>query len=248
MHLIIDIGNTSAKYVLYKDNEQHGTIMHTGHDLAGIADYAIKAWPSRAIMSTVVTLGCEAERELQSLPCPLLRLTSETPLPLPPSICYPIGMGVDRIAADVGAMCSDGKKNPVLVIDTGTCMTTELLHPTLGLLGGTISPGLNLRLRSMHEHTSALPLINPGIENDKALLGMNTETAMYKGALNSIAFEIDGYAERLRSTYPDLKVYLTGGDSFLVKSLLKQDVIQDNSLLLHGLNHILCYNASIKNI
>ena len=53
----------------------------------------------------------------------------------------------------------------MFVIDAGTCITFDLLLSNGHYLGGNISPGLDMRLRAMHEFTARLPLISAEGEN-----------------------------------------------------------------------------------
>ena len=55
-------------------------------------------------------------------------------------------LGNDRIAVVVGAAIQFPKEN-VLVIDAGTCITLDLLT-TEGYQGGSIAPGIHMRLQT----------------------------------------------------------------------------------------------------
>ncbi|MBQ2362896.1 MAG: type III pantothenate kinase, partial [Bacteroidaceae bacterium] len=80
----------------------------------------------------------------------------------------PAGMGADRVAADIGAR-SIYSDRPLLVIDAGTCITFDVIDTDGTILGGAISPGIHLRLKAMHEHTAALPLL--GIDGEHPVMG-----------------------------------------------------------------------------
>lgn len=121
----------------------------------------------------------------------------------------PAGLGSDRVAADIGAR-SIRPKQTLLVIDAGTCLTFDVIAKDGTILGGAISPGIALRLKAMHEHTAALPLLDPNGEHP--VLGYDTPTSMRSGAVNGVKWEIEGYIRNIMNNYPDLHVFFTGGD------------------------------------
>ena len=117
----------------------------------------------------------------------------------------------DRLAAVMGAQ-SLLPHRTVLVIDAGTCITFDLLLSNGHYLGGNISPGLDMRLRAMHEFTARLPLISAEGENPD--YGYDTITALRSGAKSGIRLEIMGYLAQVRAEYPDACAFLTGGNRF----------------------------------
>jgi type III pantothenate kinase len=57
-----------------------------------------------------------------------------------------------------------------------------------------------------------------------------------------VEFEIQGYIESLKHKYPELLVFLTGGDEISFDTKLKSIIFADRFLVLKGLNRILNYN------
>ena len=163
-------------------------------------------------------------------------------LPIKIGYATPETLGLDRIAAVVGAVmqCPD---KAVLIVDAGTCVTYDLLTADGTFAGGNIAPGIRLRLRAMHEHTGKLPLIDDAGETPE--IGFSTETAMRAGAVLGVAYEIEGYIARLNKVYPDLFVFLTGGDALKLAAKIKSRIFVDENLVLTGLNRILQENAKI---
>ena len=74
-------------------------------------------------------------------------------------------------------------------------------------------------------------------------LGYSTETAIRAGVIKGIEFEIKGYIAQFQKKYPDLLVFLTGGDKFSFDTKLKSIIFADRFLVLKGLNRILNYNV-----
>ena len=103
-----------------------------------------------------------------------------------------------------------------------------------------LEKGLDMRLRALHEYTSKLPLVQA--ECDAPLPGRDTPSSILSGVLYGIAFEIDGYIERLRMEHPSLSAFLTGGSTFYFADKLKNAIFANENLILIGLNRILHYN------
>jgi type III pantothenate kinase len=60
------------------------------------------------------------------------------------------------MALAAAAACSYPGED-VLVIDTGTCITLDFVDKQANYLGGSIHPGLNMRMKAMHTFTGKLP-------------------------------------------------------------------------------------------
>ena len=239
MNLIIDIGNTQAKLaVFHKDIMVEKAIIPNG-SLRGLKEFALANKCERGIVASVIDLEEKAEAELSSLSIPLLRFSTQTKVPI--SIAYrtPQTLGTDRLAAVVGAIEKQPNRD-ILIIDAGTCITYELVNAKGIYLGGNISPGINIRLQSLQEHTGRLPLVKA--EGETPDIGFDTQTAIRSGVINGIAKEIDGYIEEFGRKYPGLFVFLTGGDYGNFVTRTKNAIFADNSLVPYGLNRILDYN------
>ena len=152
-------------------------------------------------------------------------------------------LGRDRIAVAVGANFLCSNRN-VLIIDAGTAITYEFVDENNVYQGGSISPGLGTRLKSLHEFTKQLPLVEP--KDIDILYGKDTETAILTGVVNGVTFEIEGYINQFKEKYDNLFVFLTGGTAFFFERKLKSIIFASPNLLLIGLNRILNYNECIK--
>lgn len=195
-----------------------------------------------AIFSTVTSPDKEALALLQRRVPVFVPFNHSSHIPVKIGYDTPHTLGLDRIAAVVGAsMQRPGV--PVLIVDAGTCVTYDLLTADGTFVGGNIAPGIRLRLLAMHEHTGKLPLI--GDEGEIPEIGFSTETAMRAGAILGVAYEIEGYIARLRENYPGLFVFLTGGDALKLAAKIKSRIFVDENLVLTGLNRILQENAKI---
>jgi type III pantothenate kinase len=150
-------------------------------------------------------------------------------------------LGKDRLAAVIGANNIFPDSN-VLVIDMGTAITYDFINTSKQFIGGTISPGMEMRFKALNHYTDQLPLLKKN-ENYQTI-GKNTSEAIISGVQNGILFEIDGYINTLKSNYNDIKVILTGGDAIFFDKKLKNTIFVNLNLNFIGLNTILEHNKS----
>ncbi len=242
MNLIIDIGNTVSKLAVFHQNEMIDMVYDTNHVLDNLDNLCQKYAIKRGIISSVIHPNDVIESQLRKLYFPLLRLDYRTPLPITNLYRTPETLGSDRIAAVVGAYYHFPNKN-ILVIDAGTAITYEFIDEKGCYHGGNISPGKYTRLKALSMFCDKLPIINP--DGDVPEFGYSTETAIRSGVIHGIKLEICGYIRQMKEKYPDLLVFLTGGDEFSFATNLKSIIFADKFLVLKGLNRILEYNDKI---
>ena len=232
--ITIDEGNTFVKLAFFENNQM--VFRESGVNLERVKELVSKC--DRLIVSSV---------KQNTLFEPLLSskfvisLNPSTPLPI--TNCYktPHSLGNDRIALAVGATANFPNNN-VLVIDAGTCITYDFINSKKEYLGGSISPGIQMRYNALHHFTSQLPLLE---SVDTAMLtGDNTEGSIHSGIINGVLVEIDGIIQRYTNQYPDIKVIVTGGNAKFFDKGLKNTIFANPNLLMEGLNKILDYNES----
>lgn len=236
MNLVIDIGNSASKFYLFEGDQLCGEHHEEGHQLAFLAQPPAV---SAAIVSTVVDLPATALARLRQLPCPVLRFTTATPVPLANAYHTPQTLGTDRLAAAVGAW-SRQPGRPLLIIDAGSCITYDFVGADACYMGGNIAPGLHARLRSIGDYFPRLPLVEA--EGDVPELGYDTPTAIRAGVIEGLRHEIEGYIHHFQTKYPELLVFLTGGDANRFATSIKSPIFADPILVPRGLNIILGYN------
>jgi type III pantothenate kinase len=120
---------------------------------------------------------------------------------------YPT-MGIDRALATWGAVVT--LDSPVLVIDAGTGLTFTGVDGQQQLVGGAILPGLGLQLRSLHQHTAALPLVEP--TNLPNRWAKDTPGAISSGILYTLLAGLQSFMWDWWRQFPGSAVVLTGGD------------------------------------
>ena len=239
LNLIIDIGNTAAKVALFDGGEMVEVLTESNQSLDCLEALCAKYPVEQGIVATVIDLSERVLAALVALPFPLLWLDSKTPLPVTNLYETPETLGYDRMAAVVGAN-EQYPRRDILVIDAGTCITYEFIDSKGQYHGGNISPGMQMRFKALRQFTGRLPLVDTN--GRKLPMGRDTETAIRAGVLKGMEYEISGYIESMKHKYPELLVFLTGGDEFSFDSSVKSIIFADRFLVLKGLNRILNYN------
>jgi len=237
--LIIDIGNTVAKMVAFRGDEPVDELRAENGTLSGLDDFVSKHNFRQGIVGAVRDLTPCEEDALARLTIPMLRFTSDTPIPISNRYRTPKTLGSDRLAAVIGASSLKPGKD-LLIIDAGTCITYEVIDARGNYWGGNIAPGMQMRLRALHEFTARLPLVEA--EGMVPGMGYDTETAIRSGVLRGMKYEIEGYIKSLRSKFPNLLVFLTGGDHISFDTNIINSIFSDKYLVPRGLNKILDYN------
>lgn len=236
MNLVVDIGNTRCKAAVMERGSVVASCCAEHPDAEALAAFAAPWRVGRAIVSS--TRG-----ELPGLVGALRRrfdrvveFTPDTPVPLKNGYLTPATLGRDRLAAAVGAAALYPGRN-VLVVDFGTAVTFDLVTADATFRGGCISPGLSLRFKALHDYTARLPLSEPC--EGECLVGRTTDEAVRHGVMNSLAFETEGYIDRVRAQWGDVCVIFTGGDAKYFAKRIKNTIFADYNLVLVGLDRIL---------
>ena len=238
MNLIIDIGNTVAKLAAFDGERLLEVVYDCNRTLGQLAEFCRKYSFRRAMVASVIDFTPEVAGRLERVPFPVRYLDKDTPLPIYNLYETPHTLGYDRIAAVVGAWTQCPGRD-LLVIDAGTCITYEFLDAAGRYHGGNISPGMQMRFKALHRFTGRLPLVEA--EGRRLPVGKDTDTAIRAGVLQGMEFEIQGYIMAMKHKYPELLVFLTGGDGFSFDTSVKSIIFADKFIVLKGLNRILDY-------
>ncbi|MDR1813277.1 MAG: type III pantothenate kinase [Tannerella sp.] len=245
MNLIVDKGNTCLKLAVV-DNGKIVDEMTTYDvpDAVGWLEAVVFIYKmDKAILSSVTDYDRDIMRFFKKY-MPRFKFM-DTRMSLPITVEYETKetLGVDRIAAAVGAYSEKEGEN-LIVIDAGTAITYEVIEASGKYVGGNISPGMITRFRALNTFTKRLPLVQK--QDDAPLTGTNTQTAILSGVINGIVFEMDGFIDAYRAKYGDIFVFLTGGDAFFFEKRLKNRTFADANLVIKGLNRILEYNDKVN--
>ena len=248
--LAVDLGNSRLKATLFSEGKVTESAIMTADDidplLALVDNHGVEAIAMVAVghvdVRLVETLRNVADGRF-------ILLSSALPMPVDLSVYRKGALGLDRAAA----LCGTASLFPgryCVVVDAGTALTIDHLAPDVSqprFLGGTISPGVRMRLDALHSGTALLPAVEPAV----GLLSLNpsrTDAAMVSGALLGVVGELE---VALHAAPAGSKVVITGGDADLIlKSVFTcgSDALRDASsvspdLVALGLLNVFDYNA-----
>ncbi len=187
--------------------------------------------PDKSLLSSVIDHDPEIERILRDK-TQFHILNHHSKIPVTTPVGKPETIGADRLAMVVAASALfPGKNN--LIVGLGTAVTYNFINKYNEFIGGGISPGLEMRLRSLHTFTAKLPLVEK--DWNFPLIGYDTRTNILSGVILGMASEIDGIVALYKEKYSNLNVLLTGGDSAYFAPHLKNKIFADLDLIFKGL-------------
>ena len=229
--LCFDFGNTRLKVAVFS-----GPMLQEEHFLQDDSDATIQALvdkykPARSILSSVINHqpGIETLLAAQTYFHQISHLTKinfTTPVGKPESI------GADRLALMSAAVHYFPRKNS-LVIALGSCITYNFINQYHQFLGGAVTPGMDMRFKSMHDYTAKLPLATA--DWNFPLIGYDTKTNLQSGVILGIVNEIEGFIGKYEEKFNNFNVVLTGGNSAYFASQLKYKIFADHHFLFKGL-------------
>jgi len=235
LKLVVDIGNTCAKLALFdkKKLTKHEIIpkLSLEKTIKFCGDNKIES----SIFSSVVSL-CESDYQIINFFDGLL-FNNKTPVPIESN--YKSEIGSDRLSAVIGANYLFPNKD-IWVFDAGTCLTADFITKDKVHEGGRISPGIEMRYKSLHSFTSKLPSLS--LEPNSIFKGNNTNESIISGVQQGILAEVRALISDFRKYNNDFVVVFTGGNSSFFEKELKSSIFADQFLVLKGLNEILDYN------
>jgi len=233
-----DFGNTRLKYAVFRDDKILYESVLDNITRESVLELVQTVAPDKTILSSVIDHDPVIEIILTEH-SKFHLLSAQTQLPFTLPIAKPETMGADRLALAAGVVkFFPGKHN--LVIGLGTCITYNFITKYNKFIGGGISPGMEMRLKSLRDYTAKLPLVKA--DWNFPLVGYDTRTNITSGVILGMAKEIDGIIDAYSERYANFNVLLTGGDSAYFAQLLKNKIFADPQLIYKGLYAISEYN------
>jgi type III pantothenate kinase len=228
--ICLDFGNTRQKIALFQDDDLKEVIVLSDLEFE-VSNLLEKFNPDYSILSSVIDHSPEIEGSLKGKTA-FHKLSNESRLPFSIPVGKPASVGADRLAiAAATVLLFPGMNN--LAIGLGSCITYNFINQQHELLGGAISPGMEMRFKSMNEFTEKLPLVEA--DWNVHLTGYDTYTNLQSGVVLGIAKEIDGFIDAYANKYGNFNVLLTGGDIAIFEPHLKNKIFADSHLIFKGL-------------
>lgn len=257
MLLAIEQGNTNTLFAVH-DGERWTAQWRAATESARTADeYAV--WLSQllnmaglqlgvfdgCIISSVVpqsifNLRNLARRYLHVEP---LVIGENADLGIQVRIDKPSEAGADRLVNAIGAHVV--YPGDLIVIDSGTATTFDLVGADGGFEGGVIAPGINLSMEALHSAAAKLPRV--AIQKPQRVVGTDTVGAMQSGVFWGYIGMIEGLVARIKGEWgKPLTVVATGGIASLFHGATMAVDHFDPDLTIRGLLEIWRRNQGPK--
>lgn len=236
--LCLDFGNTRLKYAVFQNEDITASGTFPDESENSIKKVLEEFKPERTLLSSVISHSprtVELLREYTDLKV----LGAETKIPFHTPVTRPETIGADRLAISAYA-CNYYPNQNNLVIALGSCITYNFINKYHYFLGGSISPGIDMRLKSMHEYTALLPLIK--LSWEFPLIGYDTRTNLLSGVVLGMAEEINGIIQNYQQKFLNFNVLLTGGNTADFAPHIKYKIFADPELIMKGLYAISKFN------
>jgi len=259
MLLAIEQGNTNTLFAVH-DGQAWTAQWRTATDSTRTADeYAV--WLSQllglnemklsdldgCIISTVVPQSLFNLRNLSRryLKVEPLVVGENAALVIEVRIDRPREAGADRLVNAIGAFCCYG--GDLIVVDSGTATTFDVIGADGGFEGGVIAPGINLSMQALHEAAAKLPRI--AIQKPDRVIGKDTVGAMQSGVYWGYIALIEGLLTRMKQEAGrHLRVVATGGVASLFEGATDSIDVFDSDITLKGLLEIVRRNPHIPSL
>jgi type III pantothenate kinase len=149
----------------------------------------------------------------------------------------PSEAGADRLVNAIGAGMV--YKGPLIVIDSGTATTFDIVGDDGAFEGGIIAPGINLSMQALHEAAAKLPRIAIQRPVGNRIVGTDTVSAMQSGVFWGYISLIEGLVTRIKAERGEpMTVIATGGVASLFEGATESIDHFDSDLTIRGLLEI----------
>jgi len=236
--ICLDFGNTRLKAALFDDAQLKQVIVLNENPFEHLQQIIEEYHPQQSILSSVINHDARVE-ELLSSKTKFHKLSNTSKLPFTIPVGKPETVGADRLAIAAAAVFLFPQQNN-LAIGLGSCITYNFINQAHQLMGGSISPGMEMRFKAMHHFTARLPLVQA--DWNVPLIGYDTKTNLQAGVVLGMAKEIDGIIDLYTEKFGNFNVLLTGGDAPYFAYHIKNRIFADPELLFKGLYAISEHN------
>ena len=160
-------------------------------------------------------------------------------------ITKPSEAGADRLVNAIGAHLV--YPGDLIIIDSGTATTFDVVAADGAFEGGVIAPGINLSLQALHEAAAMLPRI--AIQRPERVIGKDTVSNMQSGVFWGYVALIEGLVARIKAEWgKPMTVIGTGGVASLFEGATSSIDRFDPDLTIRGLLEIWRRNTHIKDV
>lgn len=249
--IAVDIGNSSTKLGLFEAASAGEMPQPIWVDSLRDDRFAMAGkLPAAHVQWRVVSVQRNRELELaewvrEQRPGDDYRLLSFRDLPLEVRVDRPDRVGMDRLAAAVGANVLREPRCPAVVVDAGSAVTVDLIAADGAFEGGVILPGFRMSARALANADLLPEVLWRTADEPPPVLGKNTEGAIRSGLFWGAVGAVREIIARYRESHPNLQIFVTGGDLQRLAPLLGGESRFVPNLVLSGIV-IACEQQLIK--
>jgi type III pantothenate kinase len=255
MLLAIEQGNTNTLFAVHDGQTwiaQWRAATHSSRtadeyavwlsQLLGMAGLAMGAFDgciiSSVVPQSIFNLRNLARRYLHVEP---LVIGENVDLGIRVRIDKPSEAGADRLVNAIGAHIV--YPGDLIVIDSGTATTFDVVAADGGLEGCAIAPGINLSMEALHTAAAKLPRV--AIQKPQRIIGKDTVGAMQTGVFWGYIGLIEGLITRIKSEWDrPMTVIGTGGVASLFHGATMAIDHFDPDLTIRGMLEIWRRNST----
>lgn len=247
MLLAIDCGNTNTLFAVHDGKDWRAQWRTATYSIRTADEYAV--WLNQllslqglslsdlnaCVISSVVPQSLFNLRNLarRYVECePVVVGEADVDLGVGVNLARPQDAGADRLVNALG--CRVKYPGALIIVDSGTATTFDVVSADGNFEGGVIAPGINLSMQALHQAAARLPRI--AIEKPDQVMGKDTVGAMQSGVFWGYIDLIDGIVERLKNEYGEpTTVVATGGVTSLFDGSVRTIDHFDPDLTIRGL-------------
>src|SRR5262245_26611395 len=153
----------------------------------------------------------------------------------------PSEVGSDRLVNALGALAVYSP--PMIIVDSGTAITLDVISADGAFEGGVIAPGVHLSMEALHAAAAKLPRV--ALQKPRRVVGNDTVSAMQSGIFWGHVALIEGMIARIRAERNEaMSVIATGGIASLFHGATTAIDHFDPDLTIRGLLEIYRRNAA----
>jgi type III pantothenate kinase len=156
---------------------------------------------------------------------------SHADLPLAIDVEEPSRVGMDRLVNAVAINRLRQSHSPAIIIDMGTALKLDVVSGDGAFAGGSISLGIAMSARALHEFTDLLPLVE--VTEPPPAIGKSTRGAMNSGLYWGAVGAVRELIAQITATVGPAEIYLTGGAGPLFTNVLDQESTRPPQFVPH---------------
>jgi type III pantothenate kinase len=257
MLLAIEQGNTNTLFAVHDGKEWIAQWRSATHSTRTADEYAV--WLSQllamaglqlgvfdgCIISSVVPQSIFNLRNLSRryLKVEPLVIGENVDLGIEVRIEKPSEAGADRLVNAIGAHVI--YPGDLIIIDSGTATTFDVIAADGGMEGCAIAPGINLSMEALHQAAAKLPRVAIQRPRGNSAIGKDTVAAMQSGVFWGYIALIEGLVTRIKAEWgKPMTVVGTGGVASLFHGATTAIDHFDPDLTIRGMLEIYRRNTA----